>query len=169
MVRFYFGLAKPNHFTAGMISEHLSDGATAYHWLFEAGDVETFTEELGSERAVRVESSYSWSPLDYYVVGHSVAHHQFQWELDCGYASMGNEEMEMLSKGMANSAGGAWNGKMVCIFSENDISLEGIKWFMKIPLRLAGQISKLILTLPWRKIVLMLSVSLFLTLPSCSG
>ena len=102
VVRFYFGLTKPNHFTTRMISEHLSDGATAYHWLFEAGDVETFTEEFGSERAVLVESFYSWSPLDYYVVGHSVAHYQFQWELDCSNASMGDEGMEMLSRGMAS-------------------------------------------------------------------
>ena len=143
VVRFYFGLTKHNHFTTGMISEHLSGGATAYHWLFEAGDVETVTEELGSERAVRVESSYSWSPLDYYVLGHSVAHYQCQWELDCWHASMGDEEMEMLSRGMANSAGGAWNGKIACDFSRNDISLEGVKWFVKIPLSLAGQIDKL--------------------------
>ena len=143
VVRFYFGLTKPNHFTTGMISEHLSDGATAYHWLFEAGDVETFTEELVPERAVRVESSYSWSPLDYYVVGHSVAHYQFQWELNCSYASMGDEGMEMLSRGMASSAGGAWSEKIVCDFSGNDISLEGVKWFVKIPLSLAGQIDEL--------------------------
>ena len=143
VVRFYFGLTKHNHFTTGMISEHLSGGATAYHWLFEAGDVETVTEELGSERAVRVELSYSWSPLDYYVVGHSVAHYQFQWELGCSGASLGDEEMEMLSRGMASSAGGAWNGKIACYFGWNDISLEGVKWFVKIPLSLAGQIDKL--------------------------
>ena len=143
VVRFYFGLTKPSHFTTGMISEHLSDGATAYHWLFEASSVETFTEELGSEREVLVESSYSWSPLDYYVVGHSVAHYQFLWELYCSCASMGDEEMEMFSRGMASSAGGAWNGKIVCEFSGNDISLEGVKWFVKIPLPLAGQIDML--------------------------
>ena len=40
--------------------------------------------------------------------------------------------MEMLSKGMASSAGDAWNGKMMCDFSGNDISLEGVKWFTKI-------------------------------------
>ena len=144
VVRFYFGLTKPNHFTTGMISEHLSDGATAYHWLFEAGDVETFTEELGSERAVWVMPSYSWSPLDYYVVGHSIAHNQFQWKLDCFNASMGDEGMEMLSRGMASCDKDAWNGKIVCDFSGNDISLKGIHWFVKIPLSLAGGISKFV-------------------------
>ena len=65
MVRFYFGLTEPNNFIAGMISEHLSDGATACHWLFEAGDVEMVTEELGLAREIHVKSSYSWSPLEY--------------------------------------------------------------------------------------------------------
>jgi Ran GTPase-activating protein (RanGAP) involved in mRNA processing and transport len=77
------------------------------------------------------------------VVGHCVAHYQFQWELNCRGASMGGEELEMLLKGMASSTGSAWNGKIECIFCCNDISLEGIKWFMKIPLQLAQQITKL--------------------------
>ena len=63
VVRFYFGLTKPNHFTSLMISEHLSDNrhATANHWLFECGNVETITDE---SREVFVKSSYSWNPLD---------------------------------------------------------------------------------------------------------
>ena len=130
-----------------MISEHLSDGATAYHWLFEAGDVEKVIEELGSERAVQVASSYSWTPLDYYVVGNSVAHYQFQWELDCRNASMGDVEMEMLSRGMANSAGNAVEGKVKLVvghsFTSGTISLEGIMWLMKIPIQVAGRICKL--------------------------
>ena len=132
VVRFYFGLATPNDFTTGMISEHLSDGATAYHWLFEAGDVETFTEELGSERAVRV---YSWTPLDYYVLGHSLAHYQFQWNIN---ASMGDEEMEMLSRGMASSAGNTVEGN-----TRGTISLKGIMWLIKIPIQVAGRIYEL--------------------------
>ena len=105
--------------------------------------MERVTEELGPERAVQVRPSYSWSPLDYYVVGHSVAHYQFQWKLDCWHASMGDEGIEMLSRGMAGSDGDAWNGKLACDFSANDISLEGVKWFVKIPLLLAGQIGEL--------------------------
>ena len=148
VVRFYFGLATPNHFTTGMISEHLSDGATACHWLFEAGNVEAVTEELGSERAVHVESSYSWSPLDYYVMGLSVAHYQFQWKLDCWRASMGDEEMEMLSRGMASSAGNTVEGKVELVLgnqflTRGTISLKGIMWLMKIPIQVAGRICKL--------------------------
>jgi Ran GTPase-activating protein (RanGAP) involved in mRNA processing and transport len=143
VVRFYFGLTKSNRFTSEMISEHLSDGATVYHWLFEADDVKTIAAKLGSGRVVRVKSSYSWSPLDYYVLGHSVAHYQFQWELDCERASMGDEGLEMLSKGMASSKERSWNGKIDCILAMNDISLEGIKWFVEIPPQLAQQMFKL--------------------------
>jgi Ran GTPase-activating protein (RanGAP) involved in mRNA processing and transport len=56
---------------------------------------------------------------------------------------MGDEGLEMLSKGMSSSSGSAWNGKIECDFRNNNISLEGIKWFMKIPLQLAQQITKL--------------------------
>lgn len=70
VVKFYFGLAKSNIFTAKMVSEHLSDEIAAYHWLFEAGDVETVIEDVGIGRAVRVGRSFSWSPLDYYIMGH---------------------------------------------------------------------------------------------------
>ena len=49
-----------------MISEHLSDGATACHWLFEVGDVEMATEELGLAREIHVKSSYPWSPLEWW-------------------------------------------------------------------------------------------------------
>jgi hypothetical protein len=65
-------------------------------------------EQLGRE--VQVKSSYSWSPMWSYVVGH----YQFQWELDCRGEFKGDEVPEMLSKGMASSTGSAWNGKIVC-------------------------------------------------------
>ena len=43
----------------------------------------------------------------------------------------------------ACSAGGAWNGKIVCDFSGIGMSLESVKWFMKISLPLAGRIYEL--------------------------
>ena len=67
VVRFYFGLTKPNHFTSQMISECLSDydKTTTYYWMFECGGMETITEEL---REVSVGQSYWWKPLDYHVL-----------------------------------------------------------------------------------------------------
>ena len=146
VVRFYFGLTKPNHFTAKMISKHLHnrDESTAYHWLFEVGDVKTATDVLGFIWSVHVRPSYNWSPLDYYMLGHSVARYQLHWKLDCRHTHLiRGEEMEMLSKGMASSTRGEWKGKIEFNFHWCDITLEGVKCFMKIPLPIAGQISKL--------------------------
>ena len=144
VVRFYFGLTKPNHFTSQMISEHLSveyrEQATDYHWLFECGDVETITEEL---REVSVKSSYSWNPLDYYVLGYCVSHYEFQWKLNFFYVSMEDEDIEMLCRGMASAPDTTWNGELEADFSGNNITSEGMKWFTKIPLQRLQQIKEL--------------------------
>ena len=143
VVRFYFGLTQPNHFTSAMISEHLSDyeQATAYHWLFEAGD--RFPEELGSNKKLSVFSSYSWNPLDYYAVGHCISRYQFQWKLDFGIAFMGDEGFEMLCKGMASNTRTTHSGEIEGDFSGNHITSDGLKWFLEIPIQLLQQIKKL--------------------------
>ena len=99
VVRFYFGLTKPNHFTSRMILKQLSSHreATAYHWLFECGGMETITEEL---RKVSVRSSYSWNPQDYYVLGYCVSRYDFKWMLNF---RLGDEGIEMLCRGMASA------------------------------------------------------------------
>ena len=144
VVRFYFGLTKPDHFTSQMISEHLTfeyrEQATAYHWLFECGDVETITEELCE---VSVTSSYSWNPMDYHVLGYCVSHYEFQWELNFSFASMEDEDIEMLCRGMASAPGTTWNGEVEADFSDNNITSEGMKSFTKIPLQLLQQIKEL--------------------------
>ena len=144
MVRFYFGLTQPNHFTSAMISQHLSDDydqATAYHWLFEAGD--GVPEELGSNKEVSVRSSYSWNPLDYYAVGHCISHYQFQWKLQFSDASMGDEGFEMLCKGMASNTKTTHSGEIEGDFSHNLITSGGLKWFLEIPIQLLQQMKNL--------------------------
>ena len=145
VVRFYFGLTQPNHFTLAMISKHLSlkysVQATAYHWLFEAGD--GVPEELGSNKVVSVESSYSWNPLDYYAVGHCISHYQFQWKLDFRYSSMGDEGVEMICKGMASNTKTTHSGEIEGHFSSNHITSDGLKWFLEIPIQLLQQMKKL--------------------------
>ena len=143
VVRFYFGLIQPNHFTSAMISQHLSDyeKATAYHWLFEAGD--RVPEELRSNKEVSVRSSYSWNPLDYYAVGHCISHYQFQWKLDFSSASMGDEGVEMICKGMASNTKTTNSGEIEGDFSDNHITSDGLKWFLEIPIQLLQQLKKL--------------------------
>ena len=145
VVRFYFGLTQHNHFTSAMISEHLSqkyrEPATVYHWLFEAGD--RVPEELGSNKEVSVRSSYSWNPLDYYAVGHCISHYQFQWELYFSRASMGDEGLEMICKGMASNTKTTHSGEIEGDFSANHITSDGLKWFLEIPIQLLQQMVEL--------------------------
>ena len=146
VVRFYFGLTQPNHFTSAMISEHLFDDddeqATAYHWLFETSD-----GVLVLNKEVSVRSSYSWNPLDYYAVGHCISHYQFQWKLHFNFVSMGDEEFEMICKGMASNTktthSGEIEGDFSGNFSHNHITSDGLKWFLEIPIQLLQQMKKL--------------------------
>ena len=145
VVRFYFGLTQPNHFTSAMISQHLfhsdDEQATAYHWLFEAGD--GVPEELGSNKEVSVSSSYSWNPLDYYAVGHCISHYQFQWKLDFNNVSMDDDGFEMICKGMASNTKTTHSGEIEGYFNGNHITSDGLKWFLEIPIQLLQQMKKL--------------------------
>ena len=145
VVRFYFGLTQPNHFTSAMISKHLTyeyrKQATAYHWLFEAFD--RVQEELGSNKEVSVFSSYSWNPLDYYALGHCISHYQFQWKLNFNSVSMGDEEFEMICKEMASNTKTTHSGEIEGDFSDNHITSDGLKWFLEIPIQLLQQMKKL--------------------------
>ena len=81
-VRFFFGLTKSNPFTTSLISHHItsqrrSQSPSVFHWVYEGGDVVDLAES--GETVVR--SSYAWSPLDYYVLGHSIPLFNFKWYL----------------------------------------------------------------------------------------
>ena len=86
VVKFYFGLTKHHDFTSRMIAQQISNPyhVKAYHWLFEAGDINTYKDALmtGLGETGRLKSAYKWTPLDYYVVGYCMAHYHIQWKLE---------------------------------------------------------------------------------------
>ena len=134
VMKFYFGLSKFNTFTSEMIREHISDNnsAAAYHWMYEAGDTEAVSNLLASRELIKVLSSHEWSPLDYFVVGYSIAHSQSKWELEFFYSYMGNEGIEMFSKGLMKLRAVTWNGEITSAdFSDCDI--HSIEHFLNIP------------------------------------
>ena len=91
-----------------------------------------------------MESSYSWSVFDYYALGHCISHYPFQWQLNFCGSSMGDEDLEMLCKGMASSPEMKYRGKITMVdFGDNSISAEGIKWFVNISVQLAQHINTL--------------------------
>ena len=128
VMKFYFGLSKFNTFTLEMVQEHISDygSAAAYHWMYEAGDTEAVSNLLAFGRSLHVIPSYEWNPLDYYVLGHCIAHSQCKWKLNFSHSFMGREGMEMLSKGMMNIEV-PWEGEIeTSDFSDSDFDFEHI-------------------------------------------
>lgn len=145
VVRFYFGLTKPDNFTSQISSEQISDEqqTSTHHWLYEAGKMSKYTEEMQSDDAIQVLSSNVWSSLDYYVLGHCIAHYQNQWNLDFSSTSMGDGGLEMLCKGMANTEEATWNGEITGCFVYNDITVEGIEWFVQAPSQVLRRVKEL--------------------------
>ena len=144
-VRFFFGLTKPNTLTSSLMSHHISSqrhsrNSNVFHWLFENGE----GKPVGSEWSVSVWSSYSWSPLDYYVLGHAISQCNFSCELYLRNTSMGDEGMEMLCKGMSASTDNTCAGKITkADFSRNNITSEGVKWLHNIQLVIIQQLEHL--------------------------
>ena len=146
-MRFFFGLIKPTTFTSSLISHHISSqndsrSSNVFHWLFETGE----GKPDGSGRSVYVESSYLWSPLDYYVLGHAISQCNFSWELILYNTSMGDGEMEMLCKGMSASTDNTCAGKITrADFTNNNITSDSVKCLHNIPLVILQQLEYLYL------------------------
>ena len=144
VMKFYFGLSKFNTFTSEMIQEHISDrkSAAAYHWMYESGDTEAVSNLLASRESIEVRSSHEWSPLDYFVVGHSMAYSQSNWELNFFFSYMGNEGVEMFSKGLMKMRAVTWKGEITSAdFDRCDI--HSIEHFVNIPHPILQQFIKL--------------------------
>ena len=79
-----------------------------------------------------------------YVLGYCISRYPFQWHFETWAKSMSDLELEMLCKGMTGSAECQHAGKFLegC-FSDSNITAEGIKWFVKIPVQLAQHINDL--------------------------
>ena len=133
-VRFFFGLTKSNPFTTSLISHHItsqrrSQSPSVFHWVYEGGDV----GELAEPGETVVRSAYAWSPLDYYVLGHSIPLFNFMWDLRFWSTSMGDEEMKTFVQGLSICKDVNCEEITTVDFSDNNISLEGIKYLVNIP------------------------------------
>ena len=134
-VRFFFGLTKSNPFTTSLISHHItsqqrSGSPSVFHWVYEGGDVGELAEP---DETVEVSSLYAWSPLDYYVLGHSIPLFNFKWYLTFWSTSMGDEGMKTFVQGLSICKDVNCEEITKVDFSDNNISLEGIKYLVNIP------------------------------------
>ena len=168
VIKFYFGLSKFNAFTSEMIQDHILDheSASAYHWiceagateaaisdllvshklafrkLFKAGATEKVSDLLASGKVIEVISSHEWSSLDYYMVGYSIAYSRSKWILNFFHSYMGNEGIEMFSKGLMNMRAVTWKGAITkAYFVYCDI--HSLEHFVNIPHPILQQFIKL--------------------------
>ena len=137
-VRFFFGLTKSNPFTTSLISHHItslrhSESPSVFHLVYEGGDVGELAE---SGKTVKVRSSYAWSPLDYYVLGYTTPLFNFKWDLNFRMASMGDEEMKTFFQGLSTYKNINCEEIIKVDFSDNNISLEGIRLLVNMPLQI---------------------------------
>ena len=107
-VRFFFGLTKPNTLTSSLISDRISSqhenqDMSVFYWLFESRS-EISVKSTETDKEVEVRSSYSWTSLDYFVLGDAVSRYHFQWNLCLSLAGLGQEELSSLFDGMALSS-----------------------------------------------------------------
>ena len=136
-VRFFFGLTKSNPFTTSLISDHItsqwrrSRSRSVFHWVYEGGAV---GELAKSGKTITVRSSYAWSPLDYYVFGHSIPLFNVKWNLGFDRTSMGDEEVKTFVQGLSTCKDIYCEEITKVNFSTNNITLDGVKWLVNIPL-----------------------------------
>ena len=100
------------------------------HLLFEAKDISMTTRTLGSDEMF-VNSYYSWTPLDYYVIGHAISHSNCPWKLNFNNYFM-NDKFELFCQGCAAPGGTECRGHIsYANFSGSDIT--SIQSFLNIP------------------------------------
>ena len=122
-----------------------------FHFLFEAKEILMTTRTLGSDEMV-VRScdfpGYSWTPLDYYVIGHAISHSNCSWRLNFWGTSTDNEKFELFCQGCAAPGGTGCRGHISYgHFSFNDITSKSIQSFVNLPLHILQNMRVLDLSL----------------------
>ena len=144
VVHFFFGLTKSNPFTTSLIScittqeDHASP--SVFHWVYEGGDVGKLADP---GETAGVMSRCAWSPLDYYVLGHSIPLFSFKWNLDFSRTDMGDEEMKTFVQGLSTCKEINCEELTKVDIEDNYISVDGMKWLVSMPLHILQLIKEL--------------------------
>ena len=129
-MRFLAGLTKLANISPNIMMDRKLN---YFHFFFEAKDISMTTRTLGSDEMV-VSSSYSWTPLDYYVTGHAISHSNCPWRLDFRRSSLDDDKFELFCQGCAASGGTGCMGHIsYADFSGNGITSISIQSFVNIP------------------------------------
>lgn len=77
-----------------------SDQLTLIHWLFETANSEVVSTILKEGVEVRIHTSYSWNPLDFYLIGYCLSISNCPWCLEFSELIGDTDELEMFSQGV---------------------------------------------------------------------
>ena len=146
-IRFLAGLTKlPPDITKKLL-ESDNTKLICFHLLFEAKDISMHmtTQTLGLVENV-VESQYSWTPLDYYVTGHTISHSKCPWRLNFNNYFMDDEKFELFCQGCSAPGGTECRGHIShANFNGSDITSRSIQSFLNIPPHILQEMRKLYL------------------------
>ena len=129
-MRFLAGLTKLENIPPDMMRD---TKLNYFHFLFEAKDISMTTRTLGSDE-MNVKSRYSWTPLDYYVTGHTISNSNCPWRLNFVSSSIDDAKLELFCQGCAAPGRSECKGHIsTANFSFNDVTSKSIQSFVNIP------------------------------------
>ena len=116
------------------------------HWLFEAQCNEVIHLVLGP--LVTLDATWTTvNPFDCFVLGYCIAHSNSSWVLDLTECDIGDEGLEVLSKGVMEGTKSQVNpntGSISCIYARgNGISSTGIRHLLQLPAHILSGIKEL--------------------------
>lgn len=139
VLRFLSGLSKLNYIPRDMIVRLLdskedrlsNDKLTVFHWLFEGGKL---APAVLGEGNFFVGSDYTWTPLDYFVTGFSIAHSNCAWAVHFSRSSMNDEKMELFTNGLCTDSDSNEKGCITSIdLDENELSSHCFERIANVP------------------------------------
>ena len=106
---------------------------TYFHCLFEAKAISVATSTLSSDK-MDVSPQYSWTPLDYYVTGHTISHSNCSWRLNFLFSSSDDENLELFCQGCAAPGATGCSGHIsYANFGNNKFTSKSITSLIDIP------------------------------------
>ena len=109
---------------------------TYFHCLFEAKAISVATSTLGSDK-MDVSPHYFWTPLDYYVTGHTISHSNCSWRLNFLFSSIDDDNLELFCQGCAAPGATGCRGHIsYANFGNNKFTSKSITSFIDIPLHI---------------------------------
>ena len=133
--QFYFGICKHHGCTSSISTLGDCYDPKISLWIHEINDSKFTHKILQTSQQICVFASYEWSLLDHYRLGYAISHSLCKWELYNFSSSTGNEEIEMMCKGMMECEKEIEKGREIYIHYKffSEVSAEGIEWLIKVP------------------------------------